>query len=385
MAALSKNRLALPRDEFHKAEIKRLDEGRDDLLSVIDEASADATIAPMRYDITSYGASYDVEGLVKRVKRGDIYVPTFQRGYVWEQPRASQFIESLLLGLPVSGIFLAREWDSNKFIVIDGQQRLKTLLYFYDGLFEPKGAETGGKVFRLTKVQPEFEGSNYNSLREPDRIRLNDSILHATIVKPESPDGEASLYSLFDRLNTGGMKVAPQEIRAALYQGDMMNLVRQLNHYEGWRELFGRQSLRLKDEEMVLRFLALHYDSNQYQPPMAGFLNRFAQKHRKANPAFLEEAEYIFKNTIATMGASLGRKAFRPEGALNAAVFDSVMVGLARQLTGQKSEKTVEINNAYERLLDDSLYHELISRSTSSAANVKERIEKAEAEFSNIK
>src|SRR5689334_16025480 len=89
-----------------------------------DESSAPR---PLQYSITSYGADYPVDSLVKRIQVGDIFVPEFQRHFVWKHPQASRFIESLLLGLPVPGIFLSRDEETNKLLVIDGQQRLETL------------------------------------------------------------------------------------------------------------------------------------------------------------------------------------------------------------------------------------------------------------------
>src|SRR5436190_18517661 len=92
-------------------------------------------LAPFKYSITSYGADYPVDSLVKRLNAGSILIPTFQRGYVWKLADASRFIESLLLGLPVPGIFLAKEGETNRLLVIDGQQRLRSLQYFYEGIF----------------------------------------------------------------------------------------------------------------------------------------------------------------------------------------------------------------------------------------------------------
>jgi hypothetical protein len=81
----------------------------------IDDASIteDAEVgSSIRYVISSYGADYPVDGLVKRISREDIYVPTFQRGFVWSHAQASRFVESMLLGLPVPGIFLFKEPDT---------------------------------------------------------------------------------------------------------------------------------------------------------------------------------------------------------------------------------------------------------------------------------
>ena len=89
-----------------------------------DDSETEA-VMPYKYLITSYGADYTVEVLVKRMRENTILVPAFQRSYVWSHRTASRFIESLLLGLPVPGVFFSREKDSEKLLVIDGQQRLR--------------------------------------------------------------------------------------------------------------------------------------------------------------------------------------------------------------------------------------------------------------------
>lgn len=85
---------------------------------------------PFKYSITSYGADFLIDGIVRRLEDDSILIPSFQRGFVWSLPKASRFIESLLLGLPVPGIFLSKDSETQALIVIDGQQRLKTLKFF---------------------------------------------------------------------------------------------------------------------------------------------------------------------------------------------------------------------------------------------------------------
>lgn len=179
----------------------------DDAAEREDEESAPK---PHQYLITAYGADYPVDSLVKRMRSGDIFVPKFQRHFVWKLPQASRFIESLLLGLPVPGIFLSKDDDSNKMLVIDGQQRLETLRRFYDSRF------SNDEEFALHNVQPEYEGKTYADLDEEDRRKLDDSIIHATIVRQDSPaDDKSSIYHVFERLNTGGTPLTAQQIRAA--------------------------------------------------------------------------------------------------------------------------------------------------------------------------
>ena len=247
--------------------------------AVLDETETDLTVAPVHYEITSYGADIDAEGFVNRLRRGDVYIPPYQRGYVWTQREASRFIESPLLGLPVPGVFLAREHESKRLLVIDGQQRLKTLQFFFDGFFNPLEDATRKRVFDLQGVQEQFVGKTYESLEDDDRITLNDSVIHAIIVKQDSPEGEhSSIYHIFERLNRSGRKLSPQQIRVAIYRGSIIDMLHDMNEYEPWRAIVGGRSKTLKDEELILRFFAFFYFGTSYTRPMKEFLNDATEK-----------------------------------------------------------------------------------------------------------
>jgi hypothetical protein len=354
--------------------------------AVADDAAFDDTVAIERYDITSFGADYDVEGLVKRLNRGDVLIPEFQRDYVWTQKEASKFVESLLLGLPVPGVFMAREAGTNKLLVIDGQQRLRSLQFFYNGVFNPREENTTQRVFKLTKVQPKFEGLTYESLEEQDRTKLNDSIIHATVVKQESPEGDdTSIYYIFERLNYGGRKLTPQEIRVAIYHGPLIETLNELNAYDAWREVYGPESPRLKDQELILRFLAFYADSEKYRRPMTEFVNRFAGRHRALQSSTADLWSRVFRGAVDAFASALGRRAFRPEGPINAAVFDSMMVGMARRIEHGPVKDEAAVRTAYDRLLGDKRYGEAVSRSTADEKSVKTRLELATAAFVDVK
>ena len=212
------------------------------------ETETDLTVAPVQYEITSYGADFGAEGLVKRLRRDDIWVPPFQRSYVWSQREASRFVESLLLGLPVPGVFLAKQHESKRLMVVDGQQRLKTLQFFFDGEFNPEPNAISKRVFVLQGVQKPFEGKTYETLRQADRIMLNDSVIHATVVKQESPKGQmSSIYHIFEQLDTMVSKLSPQQIRVAIYQGLVINGLHAMNEGSAWRSIYGPRSRTLKE------------------------------------------------------------------------------------------------------------------------------------------
>ncbi|HUA66965.1 MAG TPA: DUF262 domain-containing protein [Candidatus Saccharimonadales bacterium] len=352
---------------------------------VVDESEKDNTAPVVRYEITSYGADYDVAGFVARLERNDIVVPPFQRDYVWRITEASRFIESLLLGLPVPGVFLAKDPDSNRLLVIDGQQRLKTLQFFLKGVFNPKPNDKTNKVFELTNLSSRFDGLTYRDLPEADRRHLDDYVIHATIVKQDKPtNNDTSIYHIFERINATGQRLTPQEIRVAVYHGCLFELLEELNEDSNWRKVFGKPNARLKDRELILRFLAFYFEADSYERPLGEFLNKFAAKHRSPKENEMQEFRDVFCKTIEVVCASFGTDAFRPERALNAAVFDSVMVGIARRLKRGHVVNPDDINIAYRKLLKDEGYLATVSQSTADESTVEKRLKLATQAFAHV-
>lgn len=353
---------------------------------VFDEAESDPTVPPIRYEISSYGIDFDVKGLVDRLRQDKVFVPEFQRSFVWTLPDSSRFIESLLLGLPVPGIFLARDPSSQKLFVIDGQQRLRSLQYFYDGVFKPDPSRRSQRAFRLTNVQRQFENKRYADLDERSRQILDDSVLHATIVKQDTPkDDDTSIHHVYERLNSGGRRLHPQEIRTAICGGTLIDGIRGANTHPSWRRLFGAKSARLKDEEMILRFMALYEWLSDYERPMEEFLSKFAQKNRHVTGKRLTEPLSLFRKSMDCILRAVGERAFRPERNFNAAVFDSVAYGIAQRLAKGKAGTRASIKKAYKRLLTDKRYLKAISRSTADKAFVQRRLRKAAKAFASAK
>jgi len=343
---------------------------------VIDESTEETV--PYKYSITSYGADYTVDMLVKRLSNDVVFIPPFQRSYVWSLNQASRFVESLLLGLPVPGVFLSKESTTGKMLVIDGQQRLKTLQFFYEGLFR-------GREFKLKGVQDRFEGKTYKKLEEADRLRLDDSIIHATIVKQDEPsDDESSIYHVFERLNTGGMQLQPQEIRACIYHGKFNNLLSELGKTQSWQTIYGSPSDRLKDQELILRFFALYFDFDNYRRPMKEFLNKYMGKNRNLKHQEKDNLKSIFMPTIDFIAKALGKKAFRPERALNAAVYDAVVVGVARRLKQNSISEIDRFIKKYDELLNNEYFISACKTSTSDEVNVKKRIRIATDYFADL-
>ena len=332
---------------------------------------------PRKFEISSYGADYPVDTLVKRMRGGAFKVPAFQRKFVWTLKHSSKFIESLLMGLPVPGIFLYKEANSNEHLVIDGQQRLLTLQMFYDGLFKDK-------KFRLEGVREPWLNKAYDELESADILKLDDSVVHATIFKQDSPDDVLdSIYFVFERINSGGIRLSPQEIRNCISLGPFTEMIKALNHYQPWRRVFGPINNRSKDEELIVRFFALYIDGGMYVRPMNKFLNDFSDKMNKVPPTQLTELREIFVRAVDVVATDIPR-AFRLVRALNAAVFDSVMVGIAKRITADRPLDAGGILPAYNALLGNADYRQACERATATEENVRTRLDAAIGAFAAV-
>ncbi len=341
----------------------------------IEDSTGDLDL-PFRYAITSYGADYPVDGLVKRLRNGTIYVPPFQRSYVWSIRDASRFVESLLLGLPVPGVFLSREDPTNKLLVIDGQQRLRSLEFFYDRLFGPTGRE-----FKLEDVQERYVGRTIDTLEIEDRRHLDDAIIHATIMRQDTPsDDDSSIYHVFERLNTGGKMLSGQEIRACLYHGQFDELIVELNKDSDWRAIFGSENRRLRDQELILRFFAMKHDGEKYFRPLKGFLNTFMKSNRNLQRFTKEQLSEEFRGTVKTIRSALGDRPFRPERLLNAAIMDSVMVAVSDAIETGPLDNTI-LSEQYDQLLGVEDYLSSTKRNTAQEEQVARRLKLARNAF----
>lgn len=339
-----------------------------------------------RYEIGFYGTDFPVDALYKRLSsaedatEGDIFIPDFQRGYVWTKKQADGFIESLLLGLPVPGIFLSTDRATSRRFVIDGGQRLRTIRAFMDGDFK-------GSDYRLGKgVHQDFEGKGYSDLLPIDRRRFDDAIIHATIVRQDRPQGgDRSLFYLFERLNTRGTPAAAHEVRRSLWGGSLNDLIKELAKNTNWRNVYGRPSPRLKDQELILRFFALFVDETRYggegERTMKDFLSSFMGRYRDTSGPEAEGWQKAFEDVIELIDRVLGHDAFRPEGRLNTAVYDAVMVGLAHARASGGLPQHDTLRSAYDELLENEDFLAATSSRTSHQPNVRMRLRLAREAF----
>jgi len=354
-----------------------MDLNREQVIDIFEEISSeeeDRDTDNASYRLVTYGADYTLKGLIDKIKDKEIVIPLFQRKYVWPPKMASSLVESFLLGLPVPQIFLYKEEETQDLLVVDGQQRLKTILFFYEGAF-PDQSE-----FYLRNVKSQWLGKKYVDLTEPDKKRFRDSVLRTTIFEQLDPKDNSSIFEVFKRLNTGGLSLTDQEIRNCIIRGNINNFLESLNGHKSWRYLYGKPDAdpRMRDTELILRFFALYENGNDYHKPMKEFLTTFMRSKKMIS---LEEQGYyskLFNNTMDFVYDKLGSSAFKLKAGLNAAAFDAISVALAKL----DQDKITDVREKYNALKAKQSFLDSVSVHTTDGDQVDQRIRLAIETFS---
>jgi hypothetical protein len=354
-----------------------------------EEAAEERAVDPDPARVAYTGTDFDVEGLVRRMTRGDIIIPTFgeelevddpietarfQRPFVWTKTQMDRFIESLLLGYPIPGIFLVQQTD-RRYLVLDGQQRLRTLAAFYEGIINKK-------EFWLQSVAQPFRGLTYRTLTKEQRRELDNTFIQATIVQTDgSTESLDAVYQVFERLNSGGTQLTPHEIRIALYAGPLVEWLDTLNSCPEWRSVYGAPARHLRDQELVLRIVALLVTPGTYKRPLKKYLNDFMAEHRYLEDLDVQGVERRFRRAALLIAEGPGVDSLRPGGAaINAALTEAVFVGLMRRLEAGDVESAAAAAGM-GRLLKEPELAVAIGRATADEESVRKRLALATRAF----
>lgn len=362
-------------------------------------------VAVTQYDISVIPNDFNITTIFNLIDSGAIEMPVFQRNYIWDKKRASRFIESLILGLPIPQIFLYQK-ARNNFLVIDGQQRLLSVYYFIKQRFPlPEKRAALRQVFDENNGIPDsvlFDDTYFQDFKlqlsksEEGEKNPLDGLRYSTlgmyksnfefmtmrcmaIRQNEPKEDDSSVFEIFSRLNTGGVNLTSQEIRACLYYSVFFRMLSVLNQNSIWRNLYGRpEDGKFKDIEIILRSFALLCDGENYSGSMNNFINRFA---KRAMSYSTQEVEY-YKNlfiSFLTACEGISREQFATKkGELNVALFDCVFAVVASEHYKNKTLITGKIQeDRISALKADPEFEEAITHSTSHTKMVAKRLAKA--------
>lgn len=292
------------------------------------------TVASQPFDSTKINIAQkplSVEGLVKRLKFSEIDLNTgFQRkSGLWDQKTKSQLIESLMLRIPLP-VFYFDGTNDEKWLVIDGLQRLST---FYDFFISKTLVLEGMEYFT------DFSGCTYNDIPRIYIRRMEETQLFLYIIQPGTPFNVK--YNIFKRINTPGLKLEPQEIRHALYQGKSTILLKKLAESEAFEDTTGGSisNERMLGCEFALRFLAfksLGIEVYGNYGKLDLFLNEAMDHINKMDDNSIRKYEKCFYNGLKNSNLIFGNYTFRRissvkggrKNPINVALFESWMLAL---------------------------------------------------------
>ncbi|MFA6808129.1 MAG: DUF262 domain-containing protein [Eubacteriales bacterium] len=265
--------------------------------------------------------------------------PFFQRKYVWNDKKASLFIESLLLNVPIPLIYTAEDKLSGTELVIDGQQRITSAFRFINNEFSLKG---------LRVFNEELEGKKFKEIKQEYQLKITRYPL--SIIKISADSDEEVKFEIFERINSGAANLKEQELRNCIYRGHYNEFIKDCAADNMFIDILfsGKEPKRMENSEMVLRFFAFYLNGYTNYP---GRLKTFLNEHMKINKKIFDKGEdeknhklknhkKIFKKSLELSKYVFGDKAFRTcnlksdkklaWGNINKSLFDIVMTGFAQ-------------------------------------------------------
>ena len=339
----------------------------------------DDIIKPISFkDAVVMNADWTIETINLQIKKGNIDLqPGFQRRVAWDDIRKSRLLESIIVGMPVPNIVLAENKDHRgRFIVIDGKQRLVSISEFLEGGYKLKGLD----------IRKDLNDRFFSDLPAEDREYLENATLRSTLIR--NWNDEDFLYAIFFRLNSGSLPLSPQELRKALIGGNLLDSIDKYLVGSGpFKVIFGDVlDKRMRDSELVLRFLAFDSNLQEYRGDFKAFLDattKYFESDWKAHEAQATVTLQRLDSALAITYDIFGHDAFkkwlgdRYERVINRALFDCVARFFAEPAVIQASVgKKAEVVEAFKKLCLDRDFRDAIEKTTKTVHATFYRIDR---------
>ncbi len=356
-----------------------------ELDELIDERRTDIRTDKLDMTFGEFASMYEREEL--------IVAPAYQRLFRWQEGQKGRFIESVLLGIPTPAIFVA-ETDKGVWELVDGLQRLSTVLEFFGIL---KDAE-GNKVppSRLVADEgaalPALDGLAYEDLSLRSRLSIRRAGCRVEVVKVGS--GKRMKYDLFERLNTGGVRLTDQEIRNCIFRAeapDLMNYFDELAQGEEFASGLELSDLKMKslyDRGLVLRFFALKNDLESFRHDVEPFITEYVHKIVEGNLPFEKEKEAdVFVRTFKAVAKALGPGSWKhlknnaPSGEFSVYVFEALSVTVAKNIDQVERMAPAELAERLNSIKIDGEFQKVVGSGGNTRPKLSKRLEIAAAKL----
>lgn len=338
-----------------------------------DEASAAEPLAPAERKLVTQSYDLSVGTLMEQWDDGTLVLPEIQREYVWTNSKASRLIESLLLNVPIPVLYFA-EGPEDTYEVIDGHQRVASIARYIGNEFPLSGLKVLADSERVRK--------RFHQLPTGDQRRIRTRVIRAIIITDESHP--SMKFEVFERLNTGSIALNAQEIRNSTHRGPFMQLVKELVLMPEFRTMVGQKQprKRMADHELIIRFLALRADANEYRPPLDRFLNAYAARANLFDEVELGGLKQVFDDAVRNLDVVFMGNAFRltdekgnrVDRSLNRALAEVQLVTFSKVAHSDAVAKASELTEVLGRLHSSAEFLDSIQRATGDRARMASRL-----------
>lgn len=335
-------------------------------------------------DVVSFNELRSCADLVRLFEEGTLEIqPHFQREVVWKKPDQSRFIDSLVKQLPIPSMCFSLDFKTQKWQVVDGLQRMTAIVSFL-------GKDAAWRLSSLADIDPRIAGRTAKELiaqggdLETLYRKIRNLSLPITVIRCDySKESHTNyLFTIFHRLNAGGVRLNNQEIRNCIFSGPLNELLQTLDEHATWKpikdKLPGRGS-RFRSIELILRFFALYEKSDNYSGQMAKFLNEYMHSHRFAAEHELDTWRQLFTRTASVLARGLTNDGVaKPSHTL----IDAALVGIADNIDELETLEDSELGARMGQLREHPGLSPIALKSDTTATDkVKNRLSAAREIF----
>lgn len=311
-------------------------------------------------EIVAYNELRSCADLFRMHEQGILEIqPEFQRDVVWKGADQTRFVDSLIKQLPIPSMCFALDHKEQKWIVIDGLQRISTIVRFLQG--------GDWKLSKLDDIEAEIAGQSVAAIKTATSAlhqyytRVENLSIPITVLRCDfkKKRHKEYLFTIFHRLNTGGMKLNNQEIRNCIYGGTFNSLLKELDQHVPWRRLNKMQagkSYRFTKQEIMLRFFAFMEERQSYEGHLAKFLNDYMHINQNISESWIEEKRELFLSTIKLVADGIFGGKTPPK--LSITVLEALLIGVGANLPQLLNSSVGDLTAKYERLIHHSEFSE---------------------------
>lgn len=374
----------------------------------LDESCMDGTIKNLEQQIADERARLSTDRmdisfgeLMNMYKTGELIIrPEYQRLFRWTGFQKTSLIESILLGIPIPPVFVSED-ENGIWELVDGLQRVSTIISFFGDLDEKllvtneepdieEDNENNVNKWMLESgsLVEELEGFNVDTLPKKYVINIKRAVCRVEILRGES--NTAMKYELFKRLNSGGSKLTPQEIRNAIYRGidpKINILIEELSKDENFKKLVCLSSQKrqeLYDQELILRFIAFLNNVDRINSNTEKYLDKFMEKAVKDKKFDTKSYRNLFVKVLKILKEAGDENVFRNKrNAFVPAYYEGIMIGIAQNVEKYESNPAYVLKKIYQ-LKDDVDFKKYSGSASNSKNRIRNRLERANEIFSQL-